>query len=263
MSRQKQSQELPPIAVKDSILKNMNQDELASSQKPSGHGVGTRAAAGSMIQQAIRQSARLTTPPSSEPSDNSSSSSSDVSSETSSESDGRRRSRRKRRKSSKKSKKSKKRESQKTLLKPIPPQEYDGAQDAQAFYRFVRQSSAYLKAGRVHEDEKILYLSYRLKGKALNFHEREVAGNESKWTLEDFFWGLFEYCFPVDFRSRQRDKLNRCFQNQKSISEHTAEWLQIYNMIGLEDNQEKVAKFRRSLNADISQKMFREIWTQK
>jgi hypothetical protein len=132
-------------------------------------------------------------------------------------------------------------------LGPIPPQEYDGSPDAQAFYHFVRQGSAYIRAGQVPKDEQIFYLSYRLKAKASDFYEREVAKDESNWTLESFFWGLFEYCFPVDFRSKQRDKLNRCFQNQKSISEHTAEWEQILNMIGLEDNQEKVAKYWRSL----------------
>jgi hypothetical protein len=125
-------------------------------------------------------------------------------------------------------------------LKPVPPQEYDGSPDAQAFYRFVRQGSAYVRAGRVLKDEQIFYLPYCLKGKVSDFYEREVAKDESQWSLEQFFWGLFEYCFPVNFRSKQRDKLNRCFQNSKSISEHTAEWLQIYNMIGSEDNQEKV-----------------------
>jgi hypothetical protein len=142
--------------VQESILRNMNQDDpKGSSRKPSGRGAVAHAAAGSMIQQAIRNSAQVTTPPSSEPSDSSSSSSSDDElSEASSEGSGSRRSgssggrkrRRSSRKSSRKSKKAKKakRKSRGAILKPIPPQEYDGSPDAQAFYRFVRQGSAYV-----------------------------------------------------------------------------------------------------------------------
>jgi hypothetical protein len=52
---------------------------------------------------------------------------------------------------------------------------------------------------------------------------------------------------------------NGCWANSSKVArssapDSTAEWLQIYNMIGLE---EKVAKFWRSLNPQIRQEMFR------
>jgi hypothetical protein len=47
-------------------------------------------------------------------------------------------------------------------------------------------------------------------------------------------------------------------QNEKSVAEHVAEFSQLYNTIGLIDDQEKVVKLWSSLRVDIRQEMYRK-----
>ncbi|KIM51985.1 hypothetical protein SCLCIDRAFT_142141, partial [Scleroderma citrinum Foug A] len=56
-----------------------------------------------------------------------------------------------------------------------------------------------------------------LTGKAHEFYVREVSGNPYSWRLPEFFRELFNYCFPVDFRIKQRRKLLRCYQNNQKV----------------------------------------------
>ncbi|CAK5277103.1 unnamed protein product [Mycena citricolor] len=143
------------------------------------------------------------------------------------------------------------------ILKPIPPKEYDGSPNAVAFHRFVKEGTAYLKLGRVPADEQTFYLLYFMSGRAREFYNSRVENDEHTWTLSDFFWGLFNFCFPVNFREKQRSKLNVCKQDDKSVLVHKAKWEQIFNTIGLEANQEKVVMFCRSLKTSICKEMFR------
>jgi hypothetical protein len=77
------------------------------------------------------------------------------------------------------------------------------------------------------------------------------------WTLQDFFWGLYEFCFPPDFRMKQRQQMENCFQGEKTVTDHISELEELYSMIGLVDDQEKVVKLWRSLRGDIHRKMYR------
>ena len=70
-----------------------------------------------------------------------------------------------------------------TVIKPIPPKKYDGCVDARAYHRFVRESEAYLKDGKVRGRRQIFLLSYYLSGKAYDFYTQKVASNEEEWTL--------------------------------------------------------------------------------
>jgi hypothetical protein len=144
------------------------------------------------------------------------------------------------------------------LLKPIPPTKYNCDPDANAFHRFVREGSAYIKMGRVPSQDQVFYLSYYLEGKARDFYNQVIMRDENSDHLEKFYLELFEFCFPVDFRSKQRKRLTRCTQNKKSVTAHVAEFSQIYNTIGLIEGQEKVVKLWNSLRADIRQEMYRK-----
>jgi hypothetical protein len=144
------------------------------------------------------------------------------------------------------------------LLKPIPPARYNGEANANAIQRFARESRTYVKMGRVPEDEHVYFVSYYLDGKALDFYNQIVVPDEDNWTLKHFFVELFEFCFPVNFRNNQRKRLNRCFQNGKEVAEHVAEWSEIYNTIGLEDNQEN---YLGVLPSQFRQKCTEKAWT--
>ncbi|KAJ6524992.1 hypothetical protein B0H19DRAFT_971603, partial [Mycena capillaripes] len=144
------------------------------------------------------------------------------------------------------------------ILKPIPPTKYDGEMNATTFQRFVRESSAYVKMGQVPIEDQVFYVSYYLKDKAADFYNQIVVPDEESFDLQKFFVGLFDFIFPPDFRNTQRKRLNRCFQNDKTVAAHIAEFTQIYSTIGLKHDQERVVKVWNSLRGDIQQEMYRK-----
>ncbi|KAJ7450504.1 hypothetical protein B0H11DRAFT_2331061, partial [Mycena galericulata] len=248
-------------AVKDGIVNQIHKD--TSDRKPTylpTSAASARMAAGSPVAKAIRDASLITAPSTPDPSDSSSSSSSESESNGMSEDENRQ----KRLHSNPALNRNRSMRSlssstrvEKMILKPIPPTKYNGSPDAFLYHRFVREGSTYVQMGRVPAHQQIFFLSYHLEGKAADFYNRKVVKNEDEWILQDFFWGLFNYCFPLDYRIQQRDRLNNCYQNEKPVVEHIAELEELYNMIGIVDNQEKVVTLWRSLSGDIQREMYR------
>lgn len=102
----------------------------------------------------------------------------------------------------------------------------------EAYHRFIRESDAYLRDGRVRGSRKIFLLSYYLTGKAYNFYTQKVSINGEQWTLAQFYKELFKFCFPVDYRMQLRKSLARCHQNEGSVAEYAYELQDLFNMIG-------------------------------
>ena len=142
-------------------------------------------------------------------------------------------------------------------IKPIPPKEYDGAADVRAYHRFVRESDAYLRDGKVRGPRKVFLLSYYLTGKAYDFYTQKVSINEEQWTVPQFYEELFNFCFPVDYRMQLRKTLARCHQNDKSVAEYTHELQDLFNMIGNIPKQDQVLKFWNSARASIQKELWR------
>ncbi|KAJ7206189.1 hypothetical protein B0H12DRAFT_1243344 [Mycena haematopus] len=248
-------------AVEQNIADLIRSDKSArkSSSKQPREATPSRIAAGSFLDKATCGAGRSShNPPSSEPSDSPSGSSSDDES-SSRNTNGSGDIRRHTSTSLPQTHlSSQSRNKKRMLLKPIPPTKYSGEPDANAFHRFVREGSAYVKMGRVRSRDQVFYLSYYLEGKVRDLYNQIVVRDEDSYRLEKFYLELFEFCFPVDFRSKQRKRLACCIQNKKTVAALVAEFSQIYNTIGLAEGQEKVVKLWNSLCADIRQEMYRK-----
>ena len=146
----------------------------------------------------------------------------------------------------------------KTLIKPIAPKEYDGQADARAYHRFVRESDAYLRDGKVKGRRRVFLLSYYLTGKAYDFYTQRVSSNEEEWTLCQFYDELFNFCFPIDYRMQLRKNLNRCHQNDKSVTEYTHELQELFNMIGDVPERDRVLKFWNGSRPVIQKGLWRD-----
>ncbi|KIN95152.1 hypothetical protein M404DRAFT_166570, partial [Pisolithus tinctorius Marx 270] len=96
-------------------------------------------------------------------------------------------------------------------------------------------------------------------GKAHEFYVHEVSGDPYKWRLSDFFTELFNYCFPIDFRMHQREKLQSCYQNSKTVKNYLYELNEIWNMIGEMNERTKVHKFWSGLCRELQ----RDLWKEK
>lgn len=147
--------------------------------------------------------------------------------------------------------------SRKSRLKPIPPKEYDGTPDSRAFNRFVTEGTTYVIDGRVRKDRQIFVLSYYLTGIAYDFYVQKVSMNFSQWNLRQFFEQLFDYCFPVNYRAEQRNKLEHCHQKDRKVSAYVHELEELYNMIGTTDYRGKVVKLWDGLRPSIQKELYR------
>jgi Zinc knuckle len=144
------------------------------------------------------------------------------------------------------------------VIKPIPPKEYNGSVDTRAYHRFVRESEAYLRDGKVRGECKIFLLSHYLTDKAYDFYTQKVANNEAYWTLSQFYYELFNYCFPVDYRMQMRKTLARCYQNERSVAEYTHELTELFNMIGDVPERDQVLKFWNGARSVIQKGLWRD-----
>ncbi|KIN92989.1 hypothetical protein M404DRAFT_36508 [Pisolithus tinctorius Marx 270] len=138
------------------------------------------------------------------------------------------------------------------------PESYDGSDDTHSYHRFVTEGTAYIEDGRVAPKKCAFVLSHYLTGKAYEFYVREVSGDPYKWRLSDFFMELFNYCFPINFRLWQREKLQACYQNSKTVKNYVYELNELWNMIGETDERAKVHKLWSGLRKELQQDLWRE-----
>ncbi|KAG2134340.1 hypothetical protein BD769DRAFT_1665391 [Suillus cothurnatus] len=118
---------------------------------------------------------------------------------------------------------------------------YNGSADSCAFHRFMMEGKAYLEDSQVPRSSQVRVLARHLKGKAHDFYTRQVSDQPGEWGLSRFLTELFNYCFPLDYRSKQRKKLYRYYQGDKRVRDYI----------------EKVVKFWFGLNTTIQKELYK------
>lgn len=88
-----------------------------------------------------------------------------------------------------------------TWEKPIPPSTYNGSDDPKKVARFIQECEQYLKMAKVADEDKVFRISRYLEGPARDFYDQSVSMNYNEWNIDTFFWELFNYCFPRDYRA--------------------------------------------------------------
>ena len=58
-----------------------------------------------------------------------------------------------------------------------------------------------MRLNRLSEEIAITLLNKYVTGKASIYYMKYVAGKVKRWMLTTVFEGLFDYCFPKDFKS--------------------------------------------------------------
>ncbi|KAJ3889903.1 hypothetical protein GG344DRAFT_78374 [Lentinula edodes] len=151
-----------------------------------------------------------------------------------------------------------KKKSKKMILKPDPPEPYDGSIDINAYIKFVTEGTAYVRDGHVPRNRRVLKLSKYLKSKAYQFYLTTVANSPFDWRLKEFFVELYNYCFPATYRIDQRRKLEHATQGNKSVRDYLAQINNLFSTVGILDEREKVHKLWTSLNANIQKGLWKE-----
>ena len=171
-------------------------------------------------------------PSSSSPSSSSSSYSSSTSSSSSSHSSpsassssesghGQRRKKGKKRRSGRKHR-SKRRRKEERMLKRVKveaPGVYTGKPDLDVFNRWAHEVRTWVRLNRLTEKITIAMLNKYVSGKASIYYMKYIAGREKLWTLTTIFEGLFDYCFPKDFKANLRRKLMTAIQGKSEVTD--------------------------------------------
>ncbi|EMD34534.1 hypothetical protein CERSUDRAFT_125630 [Gelatoporia subvermispora B] len=144
-----------------------------------------------------------------------------------------------------------KRDDKRPRLKPREPETYSGQADIEKFYKFMEQSKEYLAGYRLSKKRYAGALSHFLAGKAYSFYTLVVSGNPSEWSIHALFVGLFNYCFPADFRDRMRDKLDGFSQGNLSVREYSHELQRMFRVVDDFTKTQKVRKLWRGFKGYI------------
>ncbi|KAL0060402.1 hypothetical protein AAF712_012817 [Marasmius tenuissimus] len=143
----------------------------------------------------------------------------------------------------------------KRLIKPVQPPMYNGEADGEKYNNWVMRIFQYCHEGNVPKKEQVFLASSYLEDKALSFFLQKVAQDHAKWNLHTFCTELFNYCFPLNYRSMQREKLKSCRQGSRSVSEYVYELETLYNLVGVTSKREKVIKLWDGLNEYLREKL--------
>ncbi|KAF8876985.1 hypothetical protein CPB84DRAFT_1966474 [Gymnopilus junonius] len=168
-----------------------------------------------------------------------------------------------RRKGSRKRSRSKKRSrkhkhSRSIDFKPFKPLTYSGQPTLHDYHRFVHEGMAYIKQSRIKKCDQVFILSHFLKDNAYTFYTQKVAINEEKWSLDQFFSELFNFCFPINYRMQVRKKLEKAYQNDKTVTGYAYSLQEMFNMLGSIPEREKVIKLWNGLCTVIQKALWRD-----
>ncbi|KAI0794516.1 hypothetical protein C8Q74DRAFT_1194553, partial [Fomes fomentarius] len=196
--------------------------------------------------------------------DSSSDYSSDTPSSTSSSSGRRHRHRRrhKRRRGSKRRRSSRRKRPSKQkvpISKPQDPEPYSGQADLTVFHKFINQMRDYLDEYRVKPRRHAAIVSRFLKDRAHEFYVNTISRNPKAFAFKDILVGLFNYCFPINFRQRMREKLRNTRQNGRTIQAYAYELENLFLILGMDRNEERVDVFWYGLDKYIQSELWKQM----
>ncbi|KAL7284496.1 hypothetical protein ACG7TL_001787 [Trametes sanguinea] len=142
-------------------------------------------------------------------------------------------------------------------LKPREPKPYNGAAEVQVFHRFVQEMTAYIDGYQLPASRHAITISWFLTGKAYEFYLNTVSDRPRDWTLRGILIELFNYCFPIDFRQRMREKLARASQGNRSVREYVHELKGLFLMVGHLTDEAKVEKLWFGLKGSLQAELWK------
>ncbi|KAJ7469599.1 hypothetical protein FB451DRAFT_1038554, partial [Mycena latifolia] len=129
---------------------------------------------------------------------------------------------------------------------------YMGEEDFRLFQKWALEVTDCVRYGYISRKRAVSWIKKYLGGRASAWYPREVAKDPSKWTLNRILKGLFNHCFPPNFRSIQREKYERFRQRVHPIREYRIELSDLRDSIG-DDIPERqfVIRFWQGADSDI------------
>ncbi|PSS18923.1 hypothetical protein PHLCEN_2v3139 [Hermanssonia centrifuga] len=142
-------------------------------------------------------------------------------------------------------------------LKPREPEAYYGRPDVHEFHKFMDECSNYVQGYALAEERYVPTLASFLRGKAYKYYTMMVSKDAQSWDLERFFKGLFDFCFPPDFRTSMREKLQTYYQGRQSVQEYVCGLEELFMMVGFVSPRDRVLRLWNGMLGSIRDEMYR------
>jgi hypothetical protein len=101
------------------------------------------------------------------------------------------------------------------------------------YHKYITQCERFCREARLQKQDQVVKCADYLAGKAYRFYSTVVSMDAENWDLVRFFKELFNYCFPPDFRLKQRKKLESCVQGTHTVTEYAADLLIMFRIVGV------------------------------
>ena len=142
-------------------------------------------------------------------------------------------------------------------LKPIAPKPYNGDADDTVFYMFLVECNNYMRQSGLdkYPRQQVERMPSFLTDKASKFYMQFVGDSPHTWTLDRFFVKLMEYCFPPDYRQRQRTRFTKLKQGDKSIIDFHHEIELLSTLLGDVSERERVQRLWYGVKPDYKEQL--------
>ncbi|OCH85674.1 hypothetical protein OBBRIDRAFT_693348, partial [Obba rivulosa] len=127
-----------------------------------------------------------------------------------------------------------------------------------SFHKFLQQCTDYVDGYDLDPKRQASALSAFMTGRVYELYMVTVSPNPHIWNLEKLFVELFNYCFPLNFCMRMREKLRKCYQKDKLVHEFIHELENLFLLAGVHSETDKVEKLWTGFNPYIQKALWRE-----
>ncbi|KAF8711486.1 thyroid hormone mediated signaling pathway, partial [Rhizoctonia solani] len=103
------------------------------------------------------------------------------------------------------------------------PKTYKGKADIDKLDMFIFSYNLYVSDTRLSDSKAVLTVSQFLDNKAASWYMLNVAPDPGSYSMELIYVGLYDYCFPPDFKDNMRKLYNEKKQGDLGVQDYFAE----------------------------------------
>ncbi|KAI0071439.1 hypothetical protein K474DRAFT_1701604 [Panus rudis PR-1116 ss-1] len=138
---------------------------------------------------------------------------------------------------------------------PEKPNRYaNGSSDIDKFYRFCTEIKDYTDEYKIHPKRLATTVSRFLDGRAWNYYThvltREVQRGKAH-TLKEILVGLFDYCFPLNFKEKLQTKAKNFRQGGLDVREYIYKLETLLDLAGINEEKDRVHHLWDGLHVNI------------
>ncbi|OSD01905.1 hypothetical protein PYCCODRAFT_1354674, partial [Trametes coccinea BRFM310] len=94
---------------------------------------------------------------------------------------------------------------------------WDGTADLDLFDQWTYEIDTWGELNELPDRIMVKLMIQFMKGDAGRFFMRHVSTNQEEWTVKRLYGALFDYCFPTDYKTRLRSRLERSAQGRSNV----------------------------------------------